>query len=111
MLDRHKAWDPRDGIGLHNGRGRERTDKTPPPPKEEGTSAKQQEGGTPTHLEMDGKERVATHHQGEPFRVLDRQYSFDENGQYAEDNGSENMIIHGDNLKLSSHCCPGMRDE
>ena len=33
-----------------------------------------------------------------PFRVLDRQYSFDEDGQHAEDNGSENMIIHGDNL-------------
>ena len=30
--------------------------------------------------------------------MLDRQYSFDENGQHAGDNGSENMIIHGDNL-------------
>lgn len=30
--------------------------------------------------------------------MLDRQYSFDENGQHTEDNGSENMIIHGDNL-------------
>ena len=30
--------------------------------------------------------------------MLDRQYSFDESGQHAEDNGSENMIIHGDNL-------------
>ena len=49
-------------------------------------------------LEWIGKEKVINHHQEVPFRVLDRQYSFDENGQYAEDNGSENMIIHGDNL-------------
>ena len=49
-------------------------------------------------LEWIGKEKVINHHQEVPFRVLDRQYSFDENGQHAEDNGSENMIIHGDNL-------------
>lgn len=33
-----------------------------------------------------------------PFHVLERQYSFDEAGKHEEDNGSENMIIHGDNL-------------
>ena len=49
-------------------------------------------------LEWIGKEKVINHHQEVPFRVLDRQYSFDENGQHAGDNGSENMIIHGDNL-------------
>ena len=49
-------------------------------------------------LEWIGKEKVINHHQEVPFRVLDRQYSFDENGQHTEDNGSENMIIHGDNL-------------
>ena len=49
-------------------------------------------------LEWIGKEKVINHHQEVPFRVLDRQYSFDESGQHAEDNGSENMIIHGDNL-------------
>ena len=64
-------------------------------------------------LEWIGKEKVINHHQEVPFRVLDRQYSFDENGQHAEEkvncaegareaalgrNGSENMIIHGDNL-------------
>ena len=49
-------------------------------------------------LEWIGKEKVINHHQEVPFRVLDRQYSFDEDGQHAEDNGSENMIIHGDNL-------------
>lgn len=30
--------------------------------------------------------------------MLKRVYSFDENGQHEEDNGSRNMIIHGDNL-------------
>ena len=49
-------------------------------------------------LEWIGKEKVINHHQEVPFRVLDRRYSFDESGQYTEDNGSENMIIHGDNL-------------
>ena len=64
-------------------------------------------------LEWIGKEKVINHHQEVLFRVLDRQYSFDENGQHAEEkvncaegareaalgrNGSENMIIHGDNL-------------
>lgn len=49
-------------------------------------------------LEWIGKDKVINHHQEVPFRVLDRQYSFDENGQHDEDNGSENMIIHGDNL-------------
>lgn len=64
-------------------------------------------------LEWIGKEKVINHHQEVPFRVLERQYSFDENGQHAGEkvncaegareaalgrNGSENMIIHGDNL-------------
>ena len=49
-------------------------------------------------LEWIGTEKVINHHQEVPVRVLDRQYSFDENGQHAGDNGSENMIIHGDNL-------------
>ena len=49
-------------------------------------------------LEWIGKEKVINHHQEVPFRVLDRQYSFDESGQHAGNNGSENMIIHGDNL-------------
>ena len=45
-----------------------------------------------------GKDKVVNHHLEVPFHVLERQYSFDENGQHQEDNGSENMIIHGDNL-------------
>lgn len=49
-------------------------------------------------LEWIGKDKVVNHHQYVPYRVLERQYSYDEAGQHAEDNGSENMIIHGDNL-------------
>ena len=49
-------------------------------------------------LEWIGKDKVVNHHQEVPYRVLERQYSYDEAGQRAEDNGSENMIIHGDNL-------------
>lgn len=45
-----------------------------------------------------GKDKVLNHHLKVPFHVLERQYSFDEAGQHEEDNGSENMIIHGDNL-------------
>ncbi len=50
-------------------------------------------------LEWIGKSKVINHHQEVPFRVLERKYSFDENGQRDEDNGSENMIIRGDNLE------------
>lgn len=46
-------------------------------------------------LEWIGKSKVINHHQDVPFRVLERKYSFDENGQHDEDNGSENMIIRG----------------
>ena len=57
-------------------------------------------------LEWIGKEKVINHHQEVPFRVLDRQYSFDENGQHNEDNGSENMIIRGDNLEALKALLP-----
>ena len=50
-------------------------------------------------LEWIGKEKVVNHHLDVPYRVLERNYSFDENGQHEDDNGSENMIIRGDNLE------------
>lgn len=56
-------------------------------------------------LEWIGKEKVINH-QEVPFRVLERQYSFDEYGQTAEDNGSENMIIRGDNLEVIKALLP-----
>lgn len=57
-------------------------------------------------LEWIGKDKVVNHHQEVPYRVLERQYSYDEAGQHTEDNGSENMIIHGDNLKALKALLP-----
>ena len=57
-------------------------------------------------LEWIGKDKVINHHQDVPYRVLERQYSYDEQGQHAEDNGSENMIIHGDNLEALKSLLP-----
>ena len=57
-------------------------------------------------LEWIGKEKVVNHHLDVPYRVLERKYSFDENGQHEEDNGSENMIIRGDNLEALKALLP-----
>lgn len=57
-------------------------------------------------LEWIGKSKVVNHHQEVPFRVLERQYSFDEMGKHTEDNGSDNMIIHGDNLEALKALLP-----
>lgn len=53
-----------------------------------------------------GKDKVVTHHMDVPYRVLERQYSFDEDGQHEADNGSGNMIIHGDNLEALKSLLP-----
>jgi adenine-specific DNA-methyltransferase len=39
------------------------------------------------HLQRIGKDKVINHHHDVPFKVLEKQYSFG-------DEGSENMIIH-----------------
>lgn len=57
-------------------------------------------------LEWIGKNKVVNHHQEVPFRVLERKYSYDKNGQQEEDNGSENMVIHGDNLEALKALLP-----
>ena len=57
-------------------------------------------------LEWIGKDKVINHHLDVPYRVLERKYSYDENGQHDEDNGSENMIIHGDNLDALKSLLP-----
>lgn len=49
-------------------------------------------------LDWIGKDKVVNHHLDVPYHVLERKYSYDVEGQHEEDNGSENMIIHGDNL-------------
>ena len=50
-------------------------------------------------LDWIGKDKVINHHMEVPYRVLHRIYSFDSNGEHYDDNGSENKIIHGDNLE------------
>lgn len=57
-------------------------------------------------LEWIGKDKVVNHHLEVPYRVLERKYSYDEDGQHDEDNGSENMIIHGDNLDALKSLLP-----
>ncbi len=57
-------------------------------------------------LEWIGKDKVINHHQEVPFRILDRQYSYDKRGQHEDDNGSSNMIIHGDNLEALKALLP-----
>ena len=47
-----------------------------------------------------GKEKVVTHHQNVPYRVLDKQYTFGD----TPDSG--NMIIHGDNLEALKALLP-----
>lgn len=50
-------------------------------------------------LDWIGKDKVINHHNDVPFKVLEKKYTFDENGQHNdEEYDSENLIIHGDNL-------------
>ena len=61
-------------------------------------------------LEWIGKEKVINHHQEVPFRVLERQYSFDKFGIHTEDNRSENKMVQADNraeLKVRFTECQG----
>ncbi|QQO07579.1 site-specific DNA-methyltransferase [Breznakiella homolactica] len=57
-------------------------------------------------LDWIGKDKVINHHLDVPYRVLERQYSYDESGRHEADNGSENMIIHGDNLAALKSLLP-----
>lgn len=57
-------------------------------------------------LEWIGKSKVVNHHLDVPYCVLDRKYSFDESGTHEADNGSQNMIIHGDNLTALKSLLP-----
>lgn len=57
-------------------------------------------------LEWIGKDKVINHHQEVPFRILERQYSYDENGYHEGNNRSDNMIIHGDNLEALKALLP-----
>lgn len=57
-------------------------------------------------LEWAGKDKVVNHHQNVPFRVLERRYSFDASQHRDKDNGSENRVIHGDNLEALKALLP-----
>lgn len=57
-------------------------------------------------LDWIGKDKVVNHHMDVPYRVLERQYSFDNEGTHDEDNKSPNMIIHGDNLSALKSLLP-----
>ena len=57
-------------------------------------------------LDWIGKSKVVNHHLDVPYKTLERQYSFDKDGEHKEDNGSEHMIIHGDNLEALKSLLP-----
>ena len=44
-------------------------------------------------LEWIGKSKVINHHQEVPFRVLERKYSFDENGQHDVDTKRQSLPL------------------
>ena len=53
-----------------------------------------------------GKDKVVNHANDVPFHVLERKYSFDAQGNHEKDNGSQNKIIHGDNLLVLKSLLP-----
>lgn len=58
------------------------------------------------NLEWIGKEKVINHHREVPFKILDFRYSYNIDGPSINDNRSENMIIHGDNLEVLKALLP-----
>lgn len=54
-----------------------------------------------------GKDKVVSHHQDVPYRVLEHQYGFTaENGEQPTPTQSGNKIIHGDNLEALKSLLP-----
>ncbi|MAP80779.1 MAG: type III restriction endonuclease subunit M [Aequorivita sp.] len=54
-----------------------------------------------------GKEKVISHHQDVPYRVLEHKYGFTAvNGEQNEPTNSGNKIIHGDNLEALKSLLP-----
>lgn len=54
-----------------------------------------------------GKEKVISHHQDVPYRVLQHQYGFTaDKGEQSEPTNSGNKIIHGDNLEALKSLLP-----
>jgi adenine-specific DNA-methyltransferase len=61
-----------------------------------------------------GKEKVVNHHHDVPFKVLEKKYQFSSSASidlpHAHD-GSENMIIYGDNLEALKALIPEFEDK
>jgi adenine-specific DNA-methyltransferase len=54
-----------------------------------------------------GKEKVVSHHQDVPYRVLEHKYGFTaDKGEQTEPTNSGNIIIHGDNLEALKSLLP-----
>ncbi len=57
-------------------------------------------------LEWIGKSKVINHHQEVPFRVLERKYSFDENGDRQRGQRQRQHDYPGDNLEALKALLP-----
>lgn len=53
-----------------------------------------------------GKDKVVSHHQDVPYKILEHKYGFDEKGQSNTETNSGNKIIHGDNLEALKSLLP-----
>lgn len=54
-----------------------------------------------------GKDKVVSHHQDVPYRVLEHKYGFTaDKGEKTEPTNSGNKIIHGDNLEALKSLLP-----
>lgn len=53
-----------------------------------------------------GKDKIINHHQDVPYKVLNHEYSFSENGKTSTPIDSGNLIINGDNLEALKSLLP-----
>ncbi|WP_299430527.1 site-specific DNA-methyltransferase [uncultured Maribacter sp.] len=53
-----------------------------------------------------GKDKVVSHHQDVPYKILEHKYGFDEQGQTENEVNRGNKIIHGDNLEALKALLP-----
>src|SRR5690554_6970725 len=54
-----------------------------------------------------GKDKVVSHHQDVPYKVLEHKYGFtSDKGEQNEPTNSGNKIIHGDNLEALKSLLP-----
>lgn len=53
-----------------------------------------------------GKDKIINHHQEVPYKVLNHEYGFSENGKTDSSTDSGNLIINGDNLEALKSLLP-----